>query len=91
MLCIITYDIVDNKDRSKFHSFLKDLGINAQKSVFECDLDDNDLYDIRRYCRKYLDLGQDSIRIYRICSRCYSKAIIHGQGISLSNLEWQII
>ncbi len=91
MLYVITYDIVDNRTRTRFHKFLKEMGINAQKSVFECQLDNKEVGEIRRYCRKELDLNEDSVRIYHVCSRCYAKAIIQGQGISLPNLDWQII
>ena len=91
MLCVITYDIVDNKIRTRFHKFLKEMGINAQKSVFECKLDKRELANIRRYCRRHLDLDKDAVRIYRVCRSCYEKAIIQGQGISLSNLDWQVI
>ena len=91
MLCVIVYDIVDNRTRTRFHKFLKEMGINAQRSVFECRLDEREIGNIRRYCRKHLDLEEDTVRIYRVCSRCYEKAVIQGQGVSLSNLNWQVI
>ena len=39
MNTVITYDIVGNKRRTRFHKFLKELGIRSQYSVFECRLD----------------------------------------------------
>ncbi len=91
MLCIVVYDIVDDRIRTRFHKFLKELGIHAQLSVFECRLDETELARLRRYCRDNLDLAEDSVRIYRVCERCYAKAIIQGQGVSFPNLEWQVI
>lgn len=91
MTTVVIYDIVDNRTRARFHKFLKELGINAQRSVFECRLDRVELAALRRYCRENLDLAADSVRIYRICARCYAKAGIQGQGISLPNLDWQVL
>ncbi len=91
MLCVVVYDIVENRTRTRFHKFLKELGIHAQLSVFECRLDGEELTRLRRYCRDNLDLAEDAVRIYRVCERCYAKAVIQGQGVSFPNLEWAVV
>lgn len=91
MNTVIVYDISSNRNRSRFHKFLKELGIRSQKSVFECRLDVRELGEIRKYCRKNLDLKTDSVRVYRVCATCMDKALIQGQGIVFSRLDWEIV
>lgn len=91
MNTVVVYDIADDKRRNRFRRYLKELGIRSQKSVFECRLDSRELREIRAYCRQYLDLKEDAVRIYRICATCMDKALIQGQGISFSRLDWVIL
>ena len=73
------------------HAFLKDYGLNTQKSVFECDIDDAALKVIRKFCREKLDLKEDQVRIYKICSRCINKVNISGQGLKITQLDYAVI
>jgi len=91
MVVLITYDITEPKRRNKLNRFLKNYGINTQKSVFECRLDRFELKDIKNYCIDMLDLDEDSVRIYKICSNCYSKTNISGTGIKLTELDYVVI
>jgi CRISPR-associated protein Cas2 len=91
MIIILTYDISDNKIRARTHKFLKEFGLNTQKSVFECDIDDIALKRIRRFCIESLDFETDSVRIYKVCSHCIRKVIISGQGIKITQLDYAII
>ena len=91
MNTIITYDIVGDKRRNRLRKFLKEMGVRSQYSVFECRLDYEEIRLIRHFCRDNLDLREDSVRIYRVCSRCMNKAEIQGQGITFSQLDWVIV
>ena len=91
MISLITYDITDPKRLRKLHSFLKEYGLNTQKSVFECDIDDAALKVIRAYCRDNLDLETDQVRIYKICSRCINKVVISGLGLKITQLAYAVI
>jgi len=91
MITLITYDITEPKRLRKMHSFLKNYGINTQKSVFECDIDNAALSDIRAFCTETLDLDEDQVRIYKICSRCYRKVVVSGRGIKLTQLDYTVI
>ncbi len=91
MITLITYDITEPKRLVKLHKFLKEFGFNTQKSVFECDIDDEAVRRIRAYCRDNLDIARDSVRIYRICSACVNKVLVQGQGVKVSQLEYRII
>jgi CRISPR-associated protein Cas2 len=91
MISLITYDITDPKRLRKMHKFLKEFGINTQKSVFECDIDDPALKIIRAWCRDNLDLAEDQVRIYKICSRCLNKVMISGQGLKITQLDYAVV
>lgn len=91
MISLITYDITDPKRLKRMHKFLKEFGLNTQKSVFECDIDDNALKSIRRFCREELDLDDDQVRIYKICSRCINKVSISGLGLKITQLDYAVI
>ena len=76
MIVLVTYDITEPRRLQRLHKFLKEFGLNTQKSVFECDIDEAGLKTIRRYCRESLDLSTDSVRIYKICSGCLRKVVL---------------
>lgn len=91
MITFVTYDITEPKRLVKMHKFLKEFGINTQKSVFECDIDDIALKRIRKYCKGNLDLDEDSVRIYKICSSCINKVQLSGQGMKITQMDYVVI
>lgn len=91
MITMITYDITDPRRLTRLHKFLREFGLNTQKSVFECDIDDTALKQLRAYCRDNLDITADSVRIYKICNHCISKVILSGKGIKVTRFEYMIL
>jgi CRISPR-associated protein Cas2 len=91
MIILITYDITNPKRLKRTHKFLKEFGLNTQKSVFECDIDEEGIKTIRDYCRDNLDLAKDSVRIYKVCSRCINKVIISGRGLKVTQLDYMVV
>lgn len=91
MITLITYDITEPKRLNNLRKFLKEFGLRTQKSVFECDIDDDALKLIRAYCRENLDIASDSVRIYKICNRCANKVVISGTGLKVTQLDYTIV
>ncbi|HOC61449.1 MAG TPA: CRISPR-associated endonuclease Cas2 [Smithellaceae bacterium] len=91
MITLITYDITEPKRLNDLRTFLKEFGLRTQKSVFECDIDDEALKRIRAYCRNNLDIAKDSVRIYKICNRCINKVSISGTGLKVTQLDYMIV
>jgi len=91
MIVLVTYDITNPRRLRKTHKFLKEFGFNTQKSVFECDIDKVALKRIRQFCRTSLYLSSDSVRIYKICSRCMKNVSISGLGLKITQLDYMII
>lgn len=91
MITLITYDITEPKRLNNLRKFLKEFGLRTQKSVFECEIDDEALKRIRAYCRSNLDIAKDSVRIYKICNRCINKVTISGTGVKVTQLDYMIV
>jgi CRISPR-associated protein Cas2 len=73
MFVVISYDISEDKRRTKIHKILKSYGQWMQFSVFECDLTDTQYAKLRSRLRKLIDDEQDSIRFYFLCACCQGK------------------
>lgn len=91
MHVLVAYDITDNRIRTKFHKFLKEFGLNTQKSVFECDLDREGIEKIASYARRHIDHRTDSVRLYRICTTCQKNVVVSGLGLKLLKLDFLIL
>ena len=70
---VISYDVPEDKRRTKIHKILKSYGQWVQYSVFECDLTDTQYAKLRSRLGKAIDPQQDSIRFYFLCACCHGK------------------
>jgi len=73
---LVTYDIVDDKNRKKLSDILEKFGIRVNYSVFECELNKTKLNKLIEYINKQqlYDKRYDSIRFYHICQNCIDKS-----------------
>ena len=74
------YDIVENRRRTRVMKIMKGFGFHAQKSVFECYLDQDQLKKLTKLLKEKIDLKEDSIRIYPLCSECVQGTLAIGVG-----------
>lgn len=82
MFIIISYDIADNKRRARIAKVLKSFGYRVQKSVFECQLDDDRKYlKMKKEIEKTINREDDSVRYYFLCSRCKGNVEVSGWGV----------
>jgi CRISPR-associated protein Cas2 len=91
MIVLLTYDISDNRTRARFHRYLREYGINSQKSVFECLLDPEGIKAVVSTAAQVIDPKTDSVRLYRICSRCMNRVMVSGLGIRITQLDYMIV
>ncbi len=80
MFVIVSYDIVDNKRRSKVSKCMMQFGDRVQFSVFECNVESAEMEKMRLKLKKIINEKDDNIRIYTICSNCKSRIELLGQG-----------
>ncbi len=80
MHVLVSYDIVDNRRRSRTMKALKDYGHRVQLSVFECDLDIEEYRRMKMAVERLIDEKEDRIRYYRLCRGCLDRIVISGWG-----------
>jgi len=80
MFTIISYDIVNDKRRTKVMKLLKGYGTRVQFSVFECYLSKEEFSKLGRQLRRLIDPTSDSIRCYRLDVTAVRRIQIVGIG-----------
>jgi CRISPR-associated protein Cas2 len=73
MYVVVSYDIPEDKRRTKIHKILKSYGQWMQYSVFECNLNPAEYAKLRSRLSKVIKPDQDSIRFYFLCRCCQDK------------------
>lgn len=73
MHVVVTYDVPDDKRRTKIHSVLKSYGQWMQLSVFECSLSKVEYAKLRKRLNRLIRPEEDSIRFYFLCGCCQEK------------------
>lgn len=72
MFVVVSYDISEDKRRTKIHSILKSYGQWVQYSIFECNLTDTQYAKLRSRLAKVIKT-EDSVRFYFLCACCQGK------------------
>jgi len=85
MYVVISYDISEDKRRTKVHSILKSYGEWVQFSVFECHLTDTQYAKLRARLSKLIKPETDNINFYFLCGCCQGKMERIGQRVLRDN------
>lgn len=80
MLILVSYDIPDDRRRTRLAHLLKDFGTRVQYSVFECRLTEEQTALLRSRLTALLKPEEDSVRLYRLCAECAAHVEIQGLG-----------
>jgi CRISPR-associated protein Cas2 len=78
MFIVISYDIPDDRRRTKVMKALKDFGQHVQYSVFECDLKRDDYARLRQRLKKLVNPRQDNVRFYVLSQEDLKKRRVWG-------------
>lgn len=70
---LVTYDISDDRRRTRLHDELLQFGTPVQYSVFECLLDGKDLARMKRAVRRRIRPRLDRVRFYYLCQACVAR------------------
>lgn len=73
MFVIVSYDISEDKRRTKIHEILSSYGQWMQYSLFECNLSKTEYAKLRSRLQKIINSDTDSIRFYFLCGCCQNK------------------
>lgn len=77
---LISYDIPDNKRRTKVANALEDYGQRVQYSVFEVWLDPNTKRKLTQRLKRVINEEEDSVRFYWLCAQCQRRVTVLGNG-----------
>ncbi|WP_273524313.1 CRISPR-associated endonuclease Cas2 [Mailhella massiliensis] len=91
MHAVIAYDIRCNKTRNRIFRALRELGVNSQRSVFECELCEEEIRLLLNRLSAVIAPETDSLLIYPLCRRCASGVHILGQGLALVQTDWEVL
>ena len=73
MLRLIAYDVADSRRLAKVARICKDYGVRVEYSVFECDLNDEQFAHFFKKLEKVINVTEDRLIVYRICSSCMER------------------
>jgi CRISPR-associated protein Cas2 len=80
MLYVVSYDIPNDRRRTRVHSALTGYGVWVQYSVFECFLTRKQRLLMEDRLCKEISVKEDTIRIYGLCGTCRPKVEVLGRG-----------
>ena len=80
MFYIVSYDISDNRKRTRVSKTMLDFGTRVQYSVFECIIGDDKLLEKMISKLSGIISDEDSVRIYALCAKCEKVVKVLGGG-----------
>lgn len=78
---VVSYDIPDDKRRTKVMKIVEGYGQRAQYSVFECEISPAALRQLQERLRDVIDHSDDDVRFYGLCHDCLGKVTVLGKGV----------
>lgn len=82
MFLVVSYDMPDDRRRTRLHRQLKGFGTRVQYSVFECILDERDVARLQALVHSVIQRGQDHVRYYRLCEACVQRIQVLGGAVT---------
>lgn len=80
MFYVISYDIPDDRRRGQLAKALKGFGTRVQYSVFEAHLNRTQYAELKHAVDRVIDLSEDSVRYYALCSACAGRIEVPAVG-----------
>jgi CRISPR-associated protein Cas2 len=71
---VVAYDIVQDRRRNKVMNTLKNFGLRAQYSVFECELTAHRADQLWQQLSSLIDPRRDRIHMYPLCDACFFRS-----------------
>jgi CRISPR-associated protein Cas2 len=76
---VVSYDIPDDKRRTKVMKALRNFGAHVQYSVFECDVKEPAYKRMRERLKALISPGHDSVRFYFLDADAVKKIEVVGK------------
>ena len=91
MFIVISYDITDNRVRTRLAKKLKNYGPRVQKYGVEAEITPGEWAELLELLANVPLEKEDSIRLYRLCEECRKKTMIWGKGSITEDKEYYIV
>lgn len=91
MRTVVSYDVSEDKRRTKVAKLLANVLKRVQLSVFEGEVPPAVLERWVRMAIRLLDEETDSLRVYRLCAGCAARVEVHGRGVPLDDEPVRIL
>lgn len=92
MRYVISYDIEENRIRTKLSKLLEGYGVRVQYSVFECQMSEKRFQELYERVFRLAEGAEGSIRFYSICKKCEEKIVTIGKPIhELAAIEADVV
>lgn len=88
---LICYDIANPRRLRKAAKILEKMGIRVQYSFFELDISDEMLEHLIYMLKREIDINEDKLYVYPICSSCKKNVTIDGTGTMLKLETFKIL
>ncbi|MCX6019179.1 MAG: CRISPR-associated endonuclease Cas2 [Chloroflexi bacterium] len=80
MFIVVSYDIVNDRRRTKIHKTMLNYGTRVQYSVFECDIGVETAKKMRDQLLRLIAPKEDSVRFYFLDEDAVKKIVTMGVG-----------
>jgi len=89
---LASYDIHEDSRRAKVAALIQTWGTRIQKSVYICQLGEQDLIDLTRRVTELIDVRTDSFLVIRQCMTCWDAMVVVGQATPREDeLYWAVL
>ncbi len=83
MRVVVSYDISDDKRRTKVAKIMEGHGYRVQYSVFECDLDKRKLAALKKRLKPLVNTKEwESVRFYPLTADCQKNISVLGKDLA---------
>jgi CRISPR-associated protein Cas2 len=92
MFVLVSYDIPDDRRRTRVMKALKDFGAHVQYSVFECELSAKEYRRMRERMSGLIDRKKDKLRFYVLCQEDVRKRKVWGvERVEAERRPWYLV
>jgi CRISPR-associated protein Cas2 len=92
MFVLVSYDIPDDRRRTRVMKTLKNFGAHVQYSVFECRVSAKDYRRLREQLGKLINHREDSVRFYVLCQEDVKKRRVWGvERVEADPRSWYLV
>lgn len=75
---VVAYDIASNSRRSRVAASLQSWGYRIQESVFQINLEQDDLEELLEELEDIIESSDDVVHVYRLCRSCRDRVQVLG-------------